>query len=185
MKYKKSALLIVSLALTAGCASADRYVDDYYESSADSFTTEAKVLESSPIYEKVTINKPETRCWNEKVRHRSPGYRSESYTPTIAGAILGGVVGNQFGKGSGKDAMTVAGTILGGSIGNDMRNRSYSGQSYVTTERRCETVDNYHETNELVGYNVKYRYNGRNFWARTDSDPGSYIRVNVSVNPVD
>jgi hypothetical protein len=45
------------------------------------------------------------------------GYRS--YTPIIGGAIIGGLIGNQFGKGSGKTALTAAGVVLGGSIGRD------------------------------------------------------------------
>lgn len=45
------------------------------------------------------------------------GYRS--YTPIIGGAIVGGLIGSQFGKGSGKKALTAAGVVLGGSIGRD------------------------------------------------------------------
>jgi surface antigen len=36
------------------------------------------------------------------------------------GAILGGVVGNQFGKGEGKVAATVLGAVIGGIVGNDI-----------------------------------------------------------------
>lgn len=50
------------------------------------------------------------------------GYRS--YTPLIGGAIVGGLIGNQFGKGSGRKALTAAGVILGGSIGRDYEYRN-------------------------------------------------------------
>jgi outer membrane lipoprotein SlyB len=38
---------------------------------------------------------------------------------TFGGALIGGVIGNQFGGGSGKTAATVLGAVLGGSIANN------------------------------------------------------------------
>ncbi len=35
---------------------------------------------------------------------------------TFGGAVLGGLIGNQFGKGSGRDVATVLGALAGGSI---------------------------------------------------------------------
>lgn len=192
--FSLSLAAVVALAV-GGCANAGdyryadySYADDVYSTdrvyhSDDSYTDQARVLRVKPIYETVSINDPETRCWNEQVRHYRPS-QSSSHTPTIAGAILGGVIGNQFGKGKGKDAMTVAGAVLGGSIGNDTRSNG-KGRSYVTTEKRCETVDNYRETTELVGYNVNYQYNGRDYWTRMARDPGDMLRVNVSVAPLE
>jgi len=148
----------------------------------NSFNDRARVLSAKPIYETVSVNNPEQRCWNERVYHRTPG-GSQSYTPTIAGAILGGAVGNQFGKGRGKDAMTVAGVILGASVGNDL-GKHPDERSYATTERRCELVDHYQERRELVGYEVKYRYNGKIFWTQTDNHPGDTLPVRVSLEPV-
>lgn len=37
---------------------------------------------------------------------------------TIAGALIGGVIGNQFGGGTGRDIMTGAGAVAGGMMGN-------------------------------------------------------------------
>ncbi|MES9899443.1 MAG: glycine zipper 2TM domain-containing protein [Sedimenticola sp.] len=162
-------MLALSLAFASGSALAD---NSYYDT--------ASVLKAKPIYETVRVNQPEERCWNESVRHRGGG-RSHSYTPTITGAIIGGVVGNRFGRGSGKDAMTVAGALLGGSIGNDLGKRPSRG--YVTQERRCETVDHYQEQEELVGYRVKYSYNGKTYWTRMASNPGRSLKVRVSVEP--
>ncbi len=39
---------------------------------------------------------------------------------TLAGAVLGGIVGNQFGKGGGKVAATIAGAAIGGIVGNEI-----------------------------------------------------------------
>lgn len=38
---------------------------------------------------------------------------------TVAGAVLGGVVGNQFGGGSGKDILTAGGAVAGGIAANN------------------------------------------------------------------
>lgn len=38
---------------------------------------------------------------------------------TFGGALIGGVIGNQFGGGSGKDVATILGAIIGGSMAND------------------------------------------------------------------
>lgn len=166
---KRSIILAMSVLAAPGLLWAD-----------NGFHDKARVISSQPLYEVVRVNEPEERCWNEQVRHRG-GSRSDSYTPTIAGAIVGGVVGNQFGKGSGKDAMTVAGALLGASVGNDLGKRPTRG--YVTSERRCELVDHFREHEELVGYDVKYKYNGKVFHTRTDRDPGKFIEVRVSVVP--
>ena len=42
-----------------------------------------------------------------------------SATNEIIGAIFGGAIGNQFGEGDGKDAMTLAGIFLGASLAHD------------------------------------------------------------------
>ena len=47
--------------------------------------------------------------------------------------------------------------------------------------QRCRTID---QTTDVVqGYEVRYRYQGREYVTRTASDPGSRIRVDVSVLP--
>lgn len=160
-------------------------------SAAAAFYDKAKVIRSTPLYETVRVAKPEERCWDEKVyhtrdhrKHRRIGGR-DSYTPVIAGAIVGGVVGNQFGKGRGKDAMTVAGALLGAAVGSDL-SRTSGGRphrSAYTLERRCETVDRYVEEERLVGYRVEYRYRGRTFTTRTRERPGKRLRVRVEVEP--
>jgi surface antigen len=54
---------------------------------------------------------------------------------TAIGAITGGIIGNQFGKGSGKVAATFAGAVIGGIVGNsigkdlDARDRELARQA--------------------------------------------------------
>jgi surface antigen len=61
---------------------------------------------------------------------------------TVVGAIAGGIIGNQFGKGSGKVAATLAGAVVGGIVGNeigrslDQRDRELARQAeYDAWER--------------------------------------------------
>lgn len=43
---------------------------------------------------------------------------------TFGGALVGGVIGNQFGKGSGRDVATILGAIIGGSMTNKHNEQS-------------------------------------------------------------
>jgi len=139
----------------------------------------ARVLKVKPIYDTVQVNHPRRKCWDEPVYRRGGG---NSAVPTIVGGIIGGVIGNQFGKGNGRRALTVAGTLLGGAIGHDIGRENY-GPGYETMERRCRMVYRYTSRQEVVGYRVKYRYNGKMHWTRTKEHPGKYINVKVKVRP--
>jgi uncharacterized protein YcfJ len=177
--------IILGLAVlsVSNVATADRRDNSFYD--------EARVVKVKPIYREVADYYPEKHCWNERVyreRRRDDHY---DYVPTITGAIIGGVVGNQFGKGRGRDAMTVAGALLGGAVGHNIGNDYYDRDrdryrdGYTTTERRCEYRDDYRSHKQLVGYRVKYRYKGKMFHTRTREHPGRWIRVRVTVDPRD
>ena len=60
-----------------------------------------------------------------------------SATNEIIGAIFGGAIGNQFGEGDGKDAMTLAGMFLGASLAHDDELAQNPG--VVTTKCYIET----------------------------------------------
>ena len=53
------------------------------------------------------------------VEDRNQGWR------TFGGALVGGVIGHQFGGGSGQDVATVLGALLGGGIANQYGNQEY------------------------------------------------------------
>jgi len=50
----------------------------------------------------------------------SAGCANNQDAGTAIGAITGGIIGNQFGKGSGKVAATLAGAVVGGIVGNEI-----------------------------------------------------------------
>jgi len=43
---------------------------------------------------------------------------------TVGGAVAGGVIGSQFGSGTGKTAATIGGAVVGGYVGREV-GRSY------------------------------------------------------------
>jgi uncharacterized protein YcfJ len=178
-----SLLGLATLALPFGGAA-----DDWRRDS-NAYYDYAKVTHVQPITRVVQVSTPHEVCWNERVhtvrhgRHR----RHRSYTPTVLGGVLGGVVGNQFGRGRGNTAMTVAGALLGASIGRDAamdRDQYRPATTAYSTERRCEVERVYHEEERVEGYRVTYRFRGRDYVTRTDTDPGNRIRVRVEVDPV-
>ncbi len=67
----------------------------------------------------------------------------------VLGAIVGGALGNQVGKGDGRKAATIAGAVAGGAIGHniekDRRRSSYSHRISVRMDRdgRVRSYDQY------------------------------------------
>lgn len=49
-----------------------------------------------------------------------PDGPSNADTGTVLGAVAGGVIGNQFGRGGGRVAATMVGAVAGGIIGNEI-----------------------------------------------------------------
>ncbi len=152
----------------------------------------AKVVDVEPIYRHVRVQVPERECWTE-VEYESAPRRYERYrgsaVPTIAGGVIGGVVGRQFGKGNGRDAMTVLGTLIGAAVGHQSSHARYANDDYRYESvrgrpvERCETHYRTEERRDLDGYLVTYRYAGREYTTRTAEHPGSRIRVRVDVTP--
>jgi uncharacterized protein YcfJ len=163
--------LLMAASMTAQAGRAEHYQDM------------AKVVNVEPIYRTVEITSPERHCWDEDVEHYHPARGSA--TGTILGGIIGGVVANAVSHGShrGRDAATVAGVMLGGAIGHDASRQRDGGYYTTSTERRCEVTHKTTYEQELVGYDVTYRYHGRLFTTRTHEHPGKMIPVDVDVRP--
>ncbi|WP_339859570.1 glycine zipper 2TM domain-containing protein [Pseudohongiella acticola] len=145
----------------------------------------ADVLESRPIYQAVTVSAPREECWQEQVQVRD-SHRSGSRTPALISAIVGGAIGNAVGNNSSSRKVgTVVGAVLGHSVGRDIvaANSRHEPARYETVQH-CKVVDEYYDEERLMGYQVRYRYNGEDFSVRMDDDPGEQIRLRVQVEPV-
>ncbi len=147
----------------------------------------AKVLSSQPVVHYVTVRRPVQECWQDTEYYteyrRAPGEGGA----TLFGAIVGGVIGHQFGGGSGKHAATAAGTIIGASIGNGAaRRKAGSNHGYTQVSRpvrRCETRYRDHREERIDGYDVIYRYRGQNYSTRMPYDPGRKMKIRVDIRP--
>lgn len=110
--------------------------------------------------------------------------RDDNHTGgTVLGAIVGGVLGNTVGKGDGRKAATVAGAVAGGAVGN--RVSAAHDRNYTTRQTVCRPVDNYAPQQQIVAYDVEYRYRGDVYMSRVPYDPGERLRVRVSVAPAE
>ncbi len=154
--------------------------------TAADFTDYAPVVATAPVYERV--NAPRQECWNETVtvEPAQPAAGNGAATAgTIIGGIVGGVAGHQVGGGRGKDVATVAGAITGALIGNNIGGRQARDPAVVYGEpetrvvQRCQTVDAWQDV--VRGYDVTYRYAGRDATVRLPYDPGREVRVAVGI----
>ena len=133
----------------------------------------AEVLASTPVTE--TIKTPRQECRNVTITHRKPVQDQHKILGTVVGAALGGVVGHQFGGGSGKKVATAAGAVAGGYAGNQVQGNMQAGDTYTTTEQRCKTVQE--SSTRTIGYDVSYRLAGQEGVIRMEKQPGKTIPV--------
>lgn len=134
---------------------------------------EAEVLEVTEVRE--TLEEPREVCKDVAVTRQKPVQDQHRVLGTVAGAVIGGVLGNQVGGGSGKKIATVAGAAAGGYAGNKTQEQMQAGDTYVTTETRCETVVDSREV--VSGYEVTYRLDGEEDTIRMAYHPGDSIPV--------
>jgi uncharacterized protein YcfJ len=136
------------------------------------------VLEATPIYmQQQVISGYTTSCVKERIYDKretsvldGPANAVKGDGGSLAGAIIGGVVGNQFGGGDGKTAMTIIGSVIGSNIGN---NTSKQHHSRVVTV--CDDVPQYTTKQVLMHYMVSYMFNGRMYTVKMKNDPGAMV----------
>lgn len=131
----------------------------------------AEVLSADPVF-RVVRAEPREECYEERIR-------GDAAAGTVLGAVVGGALGNQVGRGDGRRAATIAGAVVGGAVGNNL------AQNGGQVQTRCRIVEGESERREIVGYDVQYRYQGEIFSSRLDYDPGSRLRIRISVTPAD
>jgi outer membrane lipoprotein SlyB len=107
-RFTALAATAAAVTLMAGCASpgynqsGQAYPTQQNYSSGQAYGTMYGVVDSIQVVERNTNN--------------GPGLG------TVAGALLGGVLGNQVGSGNGRTVATVAGAVGGGVVGNRLEN---------------------------------------------------------------
>lgn len=140
----------------------------------------ADVLRVDPIYRVVQADgPPRQECYDQQVVHQDNSHVGG----TVLGAIVGGALGNQVGKGDGRKAATIAGAVAGGAIGNGV-SRAHD-RSYADTETHCRLVQDDPPQRRVAGYDVEYRYRGEVYVSRLNYDPGERLRVRINVTPAE
>ena len=208
---KRIAISALALAITAagvvGAQDYGRGYDSRYDNNSRTQRTDvATVVGVQPIYDRYAAQGYQRQeCWDERTNAYDDGYYRDSNgrlyrngtdsnaNGTLIGALIGGALGNQAGKGDGRKAATIGGAVIGGVIGNQVDRNNNAGTSGYDqyrddsgTTRRCRTVTDYNNDNRQVeGYTVTYRYAGQTYTGFTSRRPGRTMRVVVDVRPMD
>lgn len=189
----KTLTLITCTALIGVCAaaaSADSRQYDRYDGRTEVFYVEGRVVSATPIYESYWYyrSRGDDRRdrYDQTCRVREVEvYRESSRSNGPAGAIIGGAIGAHVGNSAGRSAeSTIVGAIAGGVIGSVIGSEidRDTGTVHYRVERDCDT--RYREEHrELIGYDVRYRYNGREFSIQTEQHPGRYVQLRVELQP--
>ena len=135
----------------------------------------ARVISSTPVVQQVAV--PRQVCNNQAVVTEAP----KSGGGALLGAVAGGAVGNAVGNGGGRALATVIGLVGGAMVGD----RVEGGNSQVQNVQQCRTQTFYE--NRASVYNVVYEYQGTQYSVQMATDPGQYVRLQVTpigaVNP--
>lgn len=181
-----SARMLVSIALMTvlgGTVLAD------HDHDRQRFFAEGRVTHAEPIYETYYYRESRghgrdegyeiCRTRDVEVERRHSGGNPAS---TIIGGALGATVGSHAGHSRESQVFgAIAGGLIGGAIGHELGGKGETTVRY-RTERECK-VEYRHHRRELVGYEVRYRYNGREFLTFTERHPGRFIELEVEVTP--
>lgn len=196
MKALVTGLIVASLGVNvafAGDYYQDRPSKSYYSYKPNELKYKhhkkgveyAKVVNVEPITRTLSHRIPEETCWNERVRYEKKGHSSA--TPALIGGIIGAAIGDNLGKKNHRDGRiikTIALGTLGASIGHDIGRKSSRGEVHYGTEQRCDVSYHTRYEEEVVGYNVSYRYHGKTYHTEMDYHPGKKIPVKVKVRPI-
>ena len=167
------AIVALASALSACGKSSEQSAES--ETSAESAApTSATITKVEPIKE--TYQQPREVCENVVVTEQAEVKDPNQIGGSVAGAAVGGIIGNQVGSGRGKTAATVAGAAAGGFVGNKAQERHQQGKTTQRTEQQCTTVNDTQE--RVIGYLVTYRLDGTTATIKMDQAPsGSTLPV--------
>ena len=133
----------------------------------------AQVIKVTPLSK--TIETPRQECEQVPVTRQKAASDSHQLLGTLAGAVVGGVLGHQVGGGNGRQLATVAGAAAGGYGGNRVEKNYQDKQTETVMEQQCRTVLD--KSEKPAGFSVRYKLGGQEATVRMDHDPGERIPV--------
>lgn len=128
----------------------------------------ARVISSTPVVQQVSV--PRQVCTTQPMITQSPN----SGAGAVMGALAGGAMGNAIGDGGGRALATVIGLVGGAMVGNNLE----GNRSQVQNVQLCGTQMSYE--NRTSHYNVVYEYADKQYTVQMPSDPGLYVRLQVT-----
>lgn len=165
-------LALVSLLTTAAFAAhANTYLDN------------ARVSSVEPQYENVNVPRQECSSrWIDDARRQG----GRNYGGAVIGGLAGALLGNQVGRGHGREAATAVGAVVGAFTGDNVANRDRDRwDSYEPAQREVTSCRNVSDVQtRIAGYQVGYEYRGQRFTTMMQDNPGPFVQVRVTVEPV-
>ncbi len=134
---------------------------------------QARVLSSVPVLQHRTAAQQVCHTAEEIAPQQSTG------AGALMGTVAGGVAGNALGGGNGRALATLFGVVLGALWGDRVEGRPSPQFQQV---RHC-TLQGVPQA-QVVGYDVRYAYAGRQYRVLMPHDPGSTLAVQLTPMPV-
>ncbi|MDO9113666.1 MAG: hypothetical protein Q7U63_07685 [Polaromonas sp.] len=128
----------------------------------------ARVISSTPVVQQVSV--PRQVCSVQPMVTEAP----PSGAGAVMGALAGGAMGNAIGDGGGRALATMIGLVGGAMVGNNIE----GNRSQVQNVQQCGTQMSYE--NRTSHYNVVYEYADKQHTVQMPSDPGLYVRLQVT-----
>lgn len=150
---------------------------------AETFIDNARVRSVDPQYESVTVPREECAShWVNEVRRTGGG---QDYGGAVIGGVAGALLGNQVGRGHGREAATAVGAVVGAFTGDRLANgdRPDQYQEIPREVTSCRTVSDVQT--RINGYRVNYEYRGQYYTTLMRENPGPNLKVRVSVAPIE
>jgi len=163
-----STLLLCSTSVMANKHKPNKHAYKHHE--------QARVIHVEPHYVQTGANKSYQQCRPTKHHDNHHSASSPSYTTAIAGAVVGGLIGSQFGQGNGKTLAAVTGTLIGGAAGYHYQNYDNQQHQRNTYKQSCYAKPTKHHRKQQ-GYDVTYRYQGQTHYTHLNYRPGKYIPI--------
>ncbi|MFZ6875226.1 glycine zipper 2TM domain-containing protein [Undibacterium sp. Di27W] len=176
--FSKAASLLAFAAVIPAAYAAD--FEDY-----------ARVVSVTPQVEQVNVPRQECRTEYETSQRNYPRQQQQaerSNGGAIIGGLAGGLLGSQVGGGNGRIAAAAVGAVTGAIVGDRVDNNGNNGNNYNNQPvyesrpvRQCRNIDSWETRNN--GYAVTYEYHNRTYTSVMPYDPGSRLRIHVSLTP--
>lgn len=153
-------------------------------------STLVRVISSTPNLERITETRQQCSYETQQLV-QAPVAQQAGMSSTggaILGALAGGLLASQIGKGNGKHVAIAAGSATGAMIGRNMAEQP-SGSGGVSTVSHqqvqvCRPVNVQRE--QVRDYTVRYEHQGQEYQVQLPQQPGQWLKLNIShsVQPV-